>query len=189
MANPLFDRVLPSDLAENRQHIEFKGKVADFERLVEIAEAELSAVSSDRWPRRWRAAPVEIRLDFAWMDAEQQIPTVSGRASAQIPMVCQRCLEVFGLSLDASLKMLLVRPNVQYAELAGFADYEVWETEEKALRPFDIVEESLVMAMPLAPRHESEVSCGALAAEIAESGLKMAHPFADLRSQMEKSDT
>jgi len=188
MSNPLFDCVPLDDLAEKRQHIEFKGKVSDFVRLVEIAEVALAAVSGNQRPRRWRAAPVEIRLDFAWMDAEQRIPTVSGRVSAQIPMVCQRCLDVFGQSLDAAVTLLLVRADAQYAELAGFADYEVWEIEEKAIRPLDIVEESLVMAIPLAPRHESEVSCGALATEIAESGLKMTRPFADLRSQMEKSD-
>jgi uncharacterized metal-binding protein YceD (DUF177 family) len=188
MANPLFDRALPEDLATIRQHIEYKGEIAESNRLVKIVEAELATVSEDTWPRGWRAATVDIRLDFAWMDLQQKIPTVSGRVSAAIPAVCQRCLEVFDLTLDVSVDMLLISPNVQNDDFGETADHEVWDLEEEELRPYDIVEESLVMAIPLAPRHESPAACGALAGEIAESGLKTTRPFADLRSQMEISD-
>lgn len=187
MANPLFDRVLPKELASIEQCFEFKGKIDDFDRLTEIIAADLAAVSAGMRPRRWRAAPVDIRLDFAWADAGQEIPAVTGRFSAQIPAVCQRCLDVFELSLDASLRMLLVRSDTTSGELPDLAEYEVWEFEDETLRPFDLVEESLVMTIPLAPAHESGDSCGMLAEEIAGSGSETARPFADLRSQMEKS--
>lgn len=188
MANPLFDRVLPKELASLGQVIEVKGKVSDFNRLVEIVEADLAAVSEDVRPRRWRAAPVDIRLEFAWVDAPQEIPAVTGRVSAQLPAVCQRCLEAFELTLDASLSMLLVRPDVESGESPDPAEYEVWELEEETLRPLDLVEESLVMALPLAPTHESRDSCGTLVEEIAESGSETTRPFADLKSQLEKSN-
>jgi len=187
MANPLFDRAQPEDLAMIGQHIEYKGQIAESERLVKIVEAELATVSEDAWPRGWRAAPVNIRLDFAWADLQQKIPVLSGRVSAKIPAVCQRCLEVFDLPLDVAVDLLLVRADAQ-DDAGEEAGREVWEIEGAALRPYDIVEESLVMAIPLVPRHESQDACGALAGEIADSGLKMARPFADLRSQMEQPD-
>jgi uncharacterized metal-binding protein YceD (DUF177 family) len=186
MANRLFDRALPEELASCGQHIECKGKIGDFRRLVEIIEAELATITEDKWPRRWRQAPVEIRLDFAWADIEQKLPALTGRVSVQLPTVCQRCLELFELSLDVTLELLLVRADSEPGDLAVSGQYEVWELEEDELLPGVIVEESLVMAIPLAPRHESSDVCGPLAGEVAESGLKAARPFADLRSQMEK---
>jgi uncharacterized protein len=184
MANPLFDRVVPKEFAARGQLIECKGKMGDFERLVEFVEADIAAVSEDMRPQRWRAEPVDIRLQFGWADGPQGVPSLTGRASAQIPAVCQRCLEAFELSLEASLKMLLVEPG-EWPDLAG---YEVWELEEEALRLADIVEESLVMAMPLAPTHGSMESCAGLLVENIASGLETVRPFADLRSKMEKSN-
>ena len=150
--------------------------------MVEIVEADIAAVSEELRPRRWRAEPVDIRLEFAWADGLQKIPLVTGRASAQIPAVCQRCLRVFELSLDAPLKMLLVKPG----ELADVTEYDLWELEDEALRLIDMVEEAFVMAMPLAPTHASGEPCAIVAAENTAQGPETARPFADLRSQMEK---
>lgn len=182
MANPLFARVLPMELAACRQLIEYKGKVGEFERLAEIVEADIAAVSEDLRPRRWRAEPVDIRLEFGWADGLQGIPVIIGRAAAQIPAVCQRCLTVYELSLDASLKILLVKPG----ELADVAEYDVWELEDEALRLIELVEEAFVMAMPLSPTHASSESCAVLVAENTVPGPETARPFADLRSKMEK---
>jgi uncharacterized metal-binding protein YceD (DUF177 family) len=188
MSNPLFDRVLPEGLASIGQRIEYKGKISEFVRLVEIVEAELAMVSKDLWPRGWRAALVDIRLEFAWGGGRQKVPTITGRVSAQIPAVCQRCLEVFELLLDAAVEMRLLRPGLESDDFAELAGYDVWEIEADALRPYDIVEESLVMAIPLAPRHESRADCGVLAGDIADVGSKSARPFAGLRSQLELSN-
>lgn len=188
MANPLFDRVRPAELAGRGQNIEFKGEIANFGRLVEIVEAELAAVSEELRPREWRTAPVDIRLDFGWVDTAGRMPAVTGRVSARVPAVCQRCLGAFELSLEAPVRMLLVRPDAESGDSADLAGYEVWELDEDTLRPLDIVEESLVMTMPLAPVHESEDSCGALAEVVAADGPDTLRPFADLRLRMEESN-
>lgn len=188
MANPLSDRVQPKELATRGQCIEFKGKVSDFERLAEIVEADLAALSAELRPRGWRAAPVAIRLEFAWAGGPQQIPAINGRIIAKIPAVCQRCLEAFELELDSSVRMLLAGPDAEPGETPDLAEFEVWELDEETLRPLDIVEESLVMAMPLAPTHDFDESCVALANELVESGPDTARPFADLKSRMEKSN-
>ena len=184
MVNPLIDRVLPQESAACRQVIDYKGSVGDFERLTEIVAADIAAVSGDVESQGWRAKPVDIRLEFGWADGAQGVPTVTGSASAHIPAVCQRCLKVFELALDASLKVLLVKAGASL----NLADYEVWELEEETLQLADIVEESLVMAMPLAPTHESMESCVALAVENTDSGSETVRPFADLRSQLEKNE-
>ena len=184
MVNPLFDRVLPQELANCKQVIDCKGDIGSLERLTEIVEADIAAVSGDVGSQGWRAKPIDIRLEFGWADGVEGISAITGSASAHIPAVCQRCLKVFELALDTSIKVLLVR----LGDSLDVADYEVWELEEETLQLADIVEESLVMAMPLAPTHESMESCVALAVENTDSGSETARPFADLRSQLEKTN-
>jgi len=57
MANPIFDRYLPKELAELVQDIDFKGQISDFSRICEIIDAELSAVAEPERPRQCSPAP------------------------------------------------------------------------------------------------------------------------------------
>lgn len=182
MANPLFARILPKEAAALGQLIECKGEVGEFERLVEIVEADIAALSAELQPQNWRAASVDIRLEFAWADGLEGIPAIYGRAAAQLPAVCQRCLQVFDLSLDTAVSMLLVTP----AESADVDRFELWELADETCRVLDIVAEALVMAMPLAPTHEPGESCAGMTIEKTDSGPETVRPFADLRSQLEK---
>ena len=51
--------------------------------------------------------------------------------------------------------------------------------------PADIVEETLIMALPLAPRHQIEATCRPVTAAVTpqEHGATT-RPFADLKSRM-----
>ncbi len=184
MANPLLDRVLPEELAERGQVFEFEGKVEDFRRLIEIVEADLKSVAVQFRPREWRAAPVNIRLGFGWADARREIPTLEGEISTDIVAVCQRCLEPFELPLRTTLKMLLLKT----ADATALQDeFEIWEVEGDEIRPLDIVEEALIMALPLSAVHPSRDLCGPLAENVTDENKETVRPFADLRSQMNKS--
>jgi len=185
MANPLLDRVLPEKLAERGQVFEFEGKVEDFRRLIEIVEADLKSVAVQIRPREWRAAPVNIRLGFGWADARREIPTLEGEISTDIVAVCQRCLEPFELPLRTTLKMLLLKT----ADATSLQDeFEIWEVEGDEIRPLDIVEEALIMALPLSAVHPSRDLCGPLAENVTDENKETVRPFADLRSQMNKSN-
>jgi uncharacterized metal-binding protein YceD (DUF177 family) len=184
MANPLIERILPKEAAALGQLIEYKGKVGDFDRLVEIVEADIAAISTRLEPQNWRAEPVDIRLEFGWADGLQDVPAISGRAAAVLPAVCQRCLTSFDLALEASVNMLLLAAG----QAAEVETHEVWELEDEAIQALDVVEEALVMAMPLAPTHEAGETCKALTVESEDSGSETVRPFADLRSQMEKTN-
>ena len=186
MANPLLDDVLPAELAERGQAFEIKGEVGEFSRLAEIVEKELLSMAGSDMPREWRRAPVAIRLAFAWADVDGQLPRVTGRVSARLTTVCQRCLEVFELPVAADIDLLLraADPNPRDSVQAG--DVEIWELDSDRMRLVDLVEESLVMAMPLAPMHESTDDCGPLVRDMAEIEDTMTRPFADLRTRMEQ---
>ena len=185
MANPLLDRALPEELAERGQVFEFKGEIKDFARLVEIIEADLESVSERLQPREWRSAPVDIRLGFNWADARQEIPTVEGVISTDIAAVCQRCLEPFHLPLRTTLKLLLLQTTDATTERG---ETEIWEVEGDAIRPLDIVEEALIMALPLSVMHRSREECGPLAQSVTDKQIETVRPFEDLRARMNEAD-
>ena len=184
MANPLLDRVLPGDLADRSQVVDVKGKIRDFGRLRDIAESELKSVSAAERPRDWLDSPVEVTLEFRWLDTGRELVQAGGRIRATLPAVCQRCLEAFELVVDTPVRVVFDQPGGDLAH----DDYDAWEFDGTAILLQDVVEETVVMALPLAPLHDAGSECAALAGKRPEAGPETTRPFADLRSRMEAKD-
>ena len=86
-------------------------------------------------------------------------------------------MDVIGPEADA--RLLEVEQDVD-----GYDDYEVWELEEALLRPQDIVEELLIMAMPFSAMHSELAACKSLSTAKEDGEEDMTTPFAALREQM-----
>lgn len=185
MGNPLLDRAPPAELARRGQVIEKEEELELFPRLTEAVGADLRLLPAERLPERWRQAPVAFRLAFGWADDRQRLPCLRGEVAARLPAVCQRCLEPMTLSLSQAFRFLLAASD--NAAATG-NDYEVWEIDDAVLRPADIVEEVLLMAMPLAAMHADIADCGPLAGRLTASPTETVRPFADLRSRMRPKD-
>ena len=182
MVNPLLENVLPAELASRYQVFDVKGEIGDFARLVEIVEADLRAAEPSVALRDWRHRPVDVALRFEWVDQERTRPRVVGVIKASMPLVCQRCLQQFEYPLEAPVRLVLT--GAQDAE-NGAGD-EVWELDGDTVRIADIVEEALIMTLPLAAMHPSRQDCGPLAGKIDAGEEVSTRPFADLRAQMER---
>ena len=186
MTSPMLDRVPPTVLANRGQLIETKGRVADFDRLIEAVESELSVLPSAEKPQRWQQAPVDIRIRYGWSESQPGIPVIEGRTSTHIAAVCQRCLEPFELAIAADLKLLL--PPKDAAAVTN-DEFEVWEFDEDDVSPHDVVEEALIMAMPFSAMHQSEDECGAARPGSGADEDETVRPFADLKSLMANAET
>lgn len=180
MANPLQDCRAAVDWAASGQVIEIAEKIAEFKRLSSIIEADLAALDADRVPTGWRDTAVRGRLEFGFADERQEVPEVRCRLTANVDAVCQRCLQAFKLRLATEMNMLLL---VFGQNVEGYEDYEVWELEDRTLRPIDVVEELLVMALPLSAMHADAASCKALP-QVQRHEQETTRPFAALRKQM-----
>lgn len=180
MGKPLRDRRTAAEWAASGQVIEIADKISEFPQLDAIVEADLAALAANARPADWRASEVTGRLAFGFADMTQRLPTVACTAEVTVDAVCQRCLEAFRLPLAVDAKLLLLDLD---QEVEGYDELEVWELEERLLRPQDIVEELLVMAMPFAAMHTESSACRALTAKprlVADTTT----PFAALREQM-----
>jgi uncharacterized metal-binding protein YceD (DUF177 family) len=182
MGNPLRDRRPLAELAEQGQVIEITEKVGDFEQLAGIVAADLAVLDPDKLPHGWRDSAVTGRLAFGYMDAQQQVAVLEGRVAATVDAVCQRCLEPFPLALESELHL---RPVTSGDKVPADDGFDVWELDDDRVCPADIVEEALIMAMPLAAMHESAEGCITL--DTAENDVpQTTRPFAKLKAQLDE---
>ncbi|MFZ0788766.1 MAG: YceD family protein [Chromatiaceae bacterium] len=68
-----------------------------------------------------------------------------------IRLVCQRCLGAVSVPLDAPVALALVRDAAQAEALPDHLD--PMEVEEGRIRPLDLVEDELLLAIPQVPMH------------------------------------
>jgi len=181
MGNLLQDRRTPLELATSGQVIEFSEKISEFEKLAGIVKGDLGVLNPDKLPLDWRDTVVAGQLSFGFADAQGAIPALQGQATTTIDAVCQRCLEAFRLPLVVDLQLLFGGDEKVSADDGG---YEIWELEEETFRPLDLVEEALIMAMPLAATHVDSRTCHGPESVEKDSGERI-QPFATLKSQME----
>jgi uncharacterized metal-binding protein YceD (DUF177 family) len=189
MGNPLRDRRTAAEFASVGQLIEFNEKIVSFGGLAAIIEDDLAALEPARMPSEWREREVSGWLQFGFVDVAGRVPIVSGSATTNIDAVCQRCLEPFQLRLSVEPKLMLL-DSEQFID--GYDEFEVWELDNPALRPQDIVEELLIMAMPYSAMHVRMGECNAFSPakpSKVEGGKELKRPFADLRSQMMQNET
>jgi uncharacterized protein len=79
--------------------------------------------------------------------------------SAVVPLVCQRCLGRVDVDVAADSQVLVLRDLDEGEGLAVDAEPLVAEGGRLALR--DLVEEELLLALPLVPRHGDAAHCAA----------------------------
>ena len=76
--------------------------------------------------------------------------------TANMPVVCQRCGQPFELPLEIKSQLCVVENDDLAKQLP--AVYEPLVTDSQPVVLIDIVEEELLLAMPMAPRH-AERAC------------------------------
>ncbi len=184
MGNPLRERRTVSEWASVGQVIEFAEEVGFFDDLSRIIENDLAVLDADKIPEDWRNSPVSGVIRFGYLDGESSLPIVVGQVFAEIDAVCQRCLEPFRLRVASEPRLVLPDGD---RNVSGTDGYEVWELDDRMLRPMDIVEELLTLAMPFAAMHEDRAECRAVSLD-EEPAEEKTRPFASLREQMRNKE-
>ncbi len=142
MPDPLPERVEPYRLA--RQGRTLRGSVAGLQ-LARLAGA-VEALDGD----------AEAELSFA-LDAGG-VPHVAGRVRARVRLVCQRCLEPMDLVLEAPVRVAFAVTEAATSALPG--EYEPVVVEAGAgLALAELVEDELLLALPIVPRHGPGEAC------------------------------
>lgn len=130
--------------AQEGAALELREPLGAFERLMADATEQGAAESEVHWQ-----AHGEMRANS---DAPAA-PWLHVQAQAQVPVICQRCLQPMLAALEADRWFRFVANE----ETAAAEDDEAEEDVLVLSRSFDLhelVEDELLMEMPVAPRHE-----------------------------------
>ncbi len=76
---------------------------------------------------------------------------VTGRVRATLRLRCQRCLDEVEVPVDARIELALIRRDEDALDLPGHLD--PWLVTEERLDPLDLIEDELLLAVPVIPRH------------------------------------
>ena len=130
-----------------------------FEGVVDLAKAGRLAQAL--------AAPAgEAVVQLAFRVDELKAPVVEGRVRARLTLVCQRCLEPMELEVDVPIQAVLVKSDAEAERLQ--AQYEPIVIEDETLWVLDLVEDELLLALPLVPAHSTVEECAPHAARALE---------------------
>ncbi len=123
-----------------------------------------------------------IEADVRVSRASSGIPLVEGTLRGRLRRDCQRCLEPVDLDVRIDVKLAVTGTGGE--ELAP-ADFEPWQTEQQDVTLGQLLEDELLLALPMVTRHENERQCGELARRLregeGEGTAERDNPFAVLR--------
>ena|SRR3990167_3527321 len=121
---------------------------------------------------------VEIELEFSCDEQRQKL--LKGRLEASVSLLCQRCLAPVRLPVHSDFTLGMVLNDEQARNLPKC--YEPLMVEPEHLDLYDVVEEELLLSLPMFAYHEqcqSDMRKGS-DAENADPALKKPNPFSVL---------
>lgn len=110
------------------------------------------------------------------------------RVEADVPLQCQRCLQPMRLQTSSSSRVALVESEDAAAEVPP--ELETALAPDGRLRLAELIEEELLLALPVAPRHP-EGQCHGDAPELKAEDLEQPtqRPFANLSELLKSGRT
>ncbi len=158
-------------------------------------EADLAAMPPVRWQATGRPVPQRVGEPELWLDLH---------AHAELDMECQRCLHPVRESMTVSRSIRIARDEAEAARLDADSDDDVLAISRQ-FHLLELVEDELIMAQPIVPRHgecPSDIASlmhddtetpvpGAAPAEAGKaepSPESKPHPFAALAALKKRSD-
>lgn len=110
--------------------------IASMKRLVELLADDEGSVESE--------------LRFSRYSGHRHI---DGGAHAVVHVACQRCLEPMSVELDTDISLVIVDDDAEIPALPD--DAEAVVSEDGAVSPLELVEDELILALPIVAMHEA----------------------------------
>ena len=150
----------------------YRGDVplAGFHRLASLVNS--GQLDADQGPGGGQAA---YRLRFHRDETGRHV--VEGSVRSQLRLRCQRCTGSYDLPVDTAFKLALVDGLDEAERLPE--DYDPLLLETPLIRPRDLIEDELILAVPAVPRH-ADGACTAPQAPSPDAATERPNPFAAL---------
>ncbi len=94
----------------------------------------------------------QVKVKFSFHVDERGLSVISGTGSALVKLTCQRCTDMFEHELNIDFVFSPVKNQDAIAELPSY--YDAIELDENGeVNLLELVEEELILEVPLVPRH------------------------------------
>ncbi len=160
MPKSLPHRIEPRKLAEHAETLQGKLLLKEMSRLAP------SLASAD--------GEVEIELSFG-VDSGK-IPFLQGQVKAQLILQCQRCLEPYTYEIMAPFLLGMIQKEQEAAKLPERYDPLIIPADGEMVLS-DIIEDELIIDLPIVPMHDPKVCKGLSRAEDKMDDLEKENPF------------
>jgi len=117
---------------------------------------ELGKEKFDRLPSLLVEGVFSVNAELRFSIGDRGRRMIEGNVDAQVSVACQRCLKPLELTLADDIRLALVQDEEAAEKLDNGID--PWIEAEYRLNPAQIVEEQLLLSMPLAAYHHERVS-------------------------------
>ena len=161
---------------------------AEFVNALELAGREAALERSyelEKLPRLTEAGALpgtvaNAQLRFALFERR---PTMDAHVSGIAVLTCQRCLQPCECTIDEQALLMVVANE---RDVAG--GYEPWVGDAEHLSVVAVVEEQVLLALPLVPMHADSDDCRPTTAAESpgESREDRQRPFANLRELIDR---
>ena len=130
-----------------KQERQFSGElvVADLPRIVEITPNP--------------ATQIVVTMSFS--KSSLHYPLVKGTIDGEVVQICQRCLRHTNVAINSQFELLLVSGAA--VESASQEGHEVFEYNEQHIDTVDFLEQEIILALPIVPKHSLLDECSASA--------------------------
>jgi uncharacterized protein len=168
----------PADLVNA---VELAGRAATLERTVGLPQL----------PRLIEAGALEgtrLHAVLEFGNLEGRV-TVAVQVHGEVLLPCQRCLRPCGCGVDESALLAVVARDTD--EVPG--GFEPLLGDAERLSVVELIEEQVLLGLPLVPMHPTAAECGAAAAALDAAADGPAvdekqRPFANLRQLLDQGD-
>lgn len=97
----------------------------------------------------------EVRFELGGEQRADGDPFLNLELGARLILQCQRCLEPMALTVSFRRRFLLVAPGQEWPEDEMLDDSFDALQAEQSMDLVDLVEQEILLALPIAPRHDA----------------------------------
>jgi uncharacterized protein len=129
-------------------------------RRAELGACVEGAIPLARMPRLAEvlAAPQgQARVLLRFAREVDGLNVVVGQVHAVLELQCQRCLQPVTKTIDRPFKLAVVRNDAEAKRVQ--ADYETLQVNDEAVFIRDLVEDELLLSLPMVPVHDQSANC------------------------------
>jgi uncharacterized protein len=96
----------------------------------------------------------EVHVDLAFGISVEKKKVVTGHASAELALVCQRCLEKVIVPVESDISLGIVWDEEEAEKLPEYLD--PWITGEGVANLYDMIEEEMLLSLPKVAYHQEQ---------------------------------